>query len=214
MTKLQRKIIIGQILGDAHIEKIKTNCRMSFSFGTNFQEYAFWVYSLFTPFCNNSIYSVLVKAKGKSYTNYRLKTKTIEVFNEFHNLFYKYDPEKGKYRKVIPELICSEMCEIVLAHFIMGDGNYGKDGRVRIYTNNYTLEECILLRDSIKNNCGVKCEVLFDRLGKDKKKQYILTIGKTELKNLQSLVKPYMHSSMLYRVGLNKVSPGHPLGDS
>lgn len=41
MTKFQRKIIIGQILGDAHIEKIKTNCRMSFSFGSNYQEYAF-----------------------------------------------------------------------------------------------------------------------------------------------------------------------------
>ncbi len=207
MTKLQRKIIIGQILGDAHIEKIKTNCRMSFSFGTSFQEYALWIYSLFTPFCSNSIYSVLVKANEKSYTNYRLKTRTIEVFNEFHNLFYKYDPAKEKYRKVIPELIRSEMCEIVLAHFIMGDGNYGQDGRVRIYTNNYTLEECILLRDSIQENCDVKCEVLFDRVGKDKKDQYILTIGKIELKKLQSLVKPYMHSSMLYRVGLNKTSP-------
>lgn len=79
-------------------------------------------------------------------------------------------------------------------------------GRVRIYTNNYTLEECILLRDSIKNNCGIKCEVLFDRVGKNKENQYILTIGKTELKKLQSLVKPYMHISMLYRVGLNKIS--------
>ena len=118
---------------------------MSFSFGTNFQEYALWIYSLFTPFCKNSIYPVLVKAKEKCYTNYRLKTRTIKEFNEFHNLFYEYSPEKGKYRKIIPELIRSEMCEIVLAHFIMGDGNYGKDGRVRIYTNNYTLEECILL---------------------------------------------------------------------
>ena len=102
------------------------------------------------------------------------------------------------------------MCEIVLAHFIMGDGNYGKDGRVRIYTNNYTLEECILLRDSIQENCNVKCEVLFDRVAKDKKDQYILTIGRSpslEMKKLQSLVKPYMHSSMLYRVGLNKMSP-------
>ena len=96
---------------------------------------------LFSFYTNKSIYPVLVKAKEKYYTNYRLKTRTIKEFNEFHNLFYEYDPEKGKYRKVIPELIRSEMCEIVLAHFIMGDGNYGKDGRVRIYTNNYTLEE-------------------------------------------------------------------------
>jgi len=126
MTKFQRKIIIGQILGVkrlrllTHIEKIKTNCRMSFSFGSNYQEYAFWIYSLFTPFCNNSIYPVLVKANEKYYKNYRLKTRTIKDFNEFHNLFYEYNPEKGKYRKIIPELIHSEMCEVILAHFIMG----------------------------------------------------------------------------------------------
>lgn len=67
MTKFQRKIIIGRPLGDAHIEKIMTNCRMSFSFGTNFQEYAApRIYSLFTPrACKNSIYPVLVKAKEK-----------------------------------------------------------------------------------------------------------------------------------------------------
>jgi hypothetical protein len=133
MTQFQRKIIIGQILGDAHIEKIMTNCRMSFSFGTNFQEYALWIYSLFTPFCKNSIYPVLVKAKEKCYTNYRLKTRTIKEFNEFHNLFYEYSPEKGKYRKIIPELIRSEMCEIVLAHFIMGDGNFGGFARSSTY---------------------------------------------------------------------------------
>lgn len=83
--------------------------------------------------CNNSVYSVLVKAKEKSYTNYRLKTRTMEVFSEFHNLFYQYDPDKGKYRKVIPELISSDMCEIVLAHFIMGDGNYGGFARSSTY---------------------------------------------------------------------------------
>lgn len=91
------------------------------------------------------------------------------------------------------------MCEIVLAHFIMGDGNYGVE-----YVSTHSLEECNLLRNSIQENCNIKCEVLFDRVGKDKKDQYILTIGKTELEKLKFLVKPYMHSSMLYRVGLNK----------
>lgn len=95
------------------------------------------------------------------------------------------------------------MCEVVLAHFIMGDGSYGKDGRVRIYTNNYSKEECILFRDSIKMNCNLECQVLFDRIGKNNEKQYILTIGKKELKKLQVLVKPHMHSNMYYRVGLS-----------
>ena len=36
------EILIGQILGDAHIEKGKSakNCRISFSFGRNYYDYA------------------------------------------------------------------------------------------------------------------------------------------------------------------------------
>lgn len=41
-----------------------------------------------------------------------------------------------------------------------GDGNFGKDGRVRIYT----YKECVLLSNSIKENCFLKCEVIYDRI--------------------------------------------------
>lgn len=198
MTKFQQKILIGQILGDAHIEIIKKNCRVSFSFGNNFEIYALWIHSLLSPFCSNTVYPVNVKISKK--VNYRLKTKTIEIFTEIHKIFYKY--ENGKYHKIVPDIIRSEICDIVLAHFIIGDGNYYKDGRVRIYTNGYSFKECNLLRDSIKFNCNIQCEVLFDRIGKNNEKQYIITIGKKELFKLQSVVKPYMHSTMLYRVGL------------
>lgn len=201
MTKFQLKIIYGQILGDAHIEKIKTNCRISFSFGTQFHEYAIWIYILILPYCSNAVYSVIVKAKDKSYTNYRFKTKTLEIFTTIHDLFYKY--EKGKYHKVVPNIIRYEICNIVLAHFIMGDGNYSPDGRVRIYTNNYTFEECILLKESIKINCNIECKVIFDRISSNNnKKQYILIFSKIEVSKLQFIVKPYIHKSILYRVGL------------
>ena len=84
----------------------------------------------------------------------------------------------------------------------MGDGNYYKDGRIRIYTNQYTFDECILLRNRIIEGCNIQCEVLFDRIGKDGQKQYILTIGKMELRKVQSMLVPYMHKTMLYRIGI------------
>ena len=36
----------------------------------------------------------------------------------------------------------------------------------------------------------------------DRKDQWILTIGAKQLEKLRKLVKPYFHSSLLYRIGL------------
>lgn len=133
--------------------------------------------------------------------NYRLKTKTLPVFNVDRDIFYTSD---GKtYRKIVPLSIMKEICPIVLAHLIIGDGNFSKsDIRTRIYTNHFSFEECTLLASAITNNCNIQCEVLFDRVSKGGNKQYILTIGKMQLHKLQVLVRPYMHESMLYKIGL------------
>lgn len=83
------KIIIGQLLADAHIELIAKNCRMSFSFGTNYKEYADWIHYLFKDYCTNSVYAVRSTAKDRTYCNYRLKTKTTTFFNDYRQMFYK-----------------------------------------------------------------------------------------------------------------------------
>jgi predicted nucleic acid-binding Zn finger protein len=82
MTQTMQKILIGQILGDAHIEKVKANCRMSFSFGSSYRTYGEWIYTILSEYCSAPIYMVTVITKGKSYINYRLKTRTMAIFTE------------------------------------------------------------------------------------------------------------------------------------
>ena len=198
-NKYLNKVIIG--LADGYVEKTGKNCRLSFSFGADYFDYANWMNNLFIDYCSNSVYSVKVTTKGKEYVNYRLKTRTLSVFNEYRDMFYKID--EGRYKKVVSSDIYKEMCPIVLAHLIMGDGNFSnKDKRIRIYTNSFTFEECTILAKAITNNCDIECKVLFDRVGHNKQKQYILTIGKKQQDKLKNLVSPHMHKSMLYRVGL------------
>lgn len=198
-TKLHN-IIVGQILGDAHLEKVKVNSRMSFSFGSSYLHYGNWIHSLFSEYCSKGVYPVTVNRKEKVYTNYRLKTKTLSIFNEYHNEFYQFDSSLNKYTKIIPSNIIIN--PQILAHFIMGDGNYYKDGRIRIYTNYYTYDECVIIRDRIRRGCELQCEVLFDRIGKNSNKQYIITIGKSELRKVQTKLRIYMHNTMMYRIGL------------
>ena len=121
-----------------------------------------------------------MKAKDKVYTNYRLKTRTLPVFNDYHTQFYTLDEKTNKYIKIVPDIIQDIICPVIQAHFIIGDRSFGSDGRVRIFTNRYTYDECVLLVKAIHKNCGIQCAVLFDRINKNGEKQYILTIGKTQ----------------------------------
>ena len=118
--------------------------------------------------------------------------------NYYHDLFYQYNNELGKYKKVLPKNIKEIMDPIVLAYLIMTDGNFDKGrNRVRIYTNSFKKEEVENLALAINNKLGIYAGVLHDR-----KDQWIITIGAKNLSLLRETVSPYFHNSMLYRIGI------------
>jgi len=89
---------------------------------------------------------------------------------------------------------------ISLAHLIMGDGNYlNRRNIIRIYTNSFTEIDVRLLSNIITNYLGIKNKVVFDR-----KNQYIIVIEKDNINYTRNLLLPYMHPSMLYKLGINE----------
>lgn len=40
ITNYTKKVLLGQLLADGNIEKIGKNCRLSFSFGSSYRNYA------------------------------------------------------------------------------------------------------------------------------------------------------------------------------
>ena len=192
---------VGQLLADAFADKSSptSNTRLTWSFGTDYQQYAEFIAKLFSDYCNKGIYSVNVIAKkgGSSYVNYRLKTATLPVFNVLHDIFYVVDPKTNKRVKIVPLNIDDLMSPITLAHLIMGDGGYNKSMNIiRIYTYNFTLEDCNRLALSI-TNLGIFTQVKYDRVGKNGNKQYILQLDSSQLDTLRNLVTPHMDVSML-----------------
>lgn len=157
-----------------------------------------YVASLMAMYHNTPVTALQVLAGGILHTSYRLKTVALPLFNYYRNLFYVYDPAKGKYQKVVPTNILDLITPISLAHLIMGDGNYDAGrNRVRIYTNGFSLSDNQRLAAAITTNLGIEVSVMHDRAG-----QYILTIGAQQLDLLRKVVGPHMHSSMAYRIGL------------
>ena len=139
-----------------------------------------------------------LKVRDKTYTNYRLKTATLSLFNQYHDMFYNWNLEKAKYIKIVPKNISEFMDPIVLAYLLMSDGNFDKNrNRVRIFTNSFTKEEVQILADAINAKLGIYVGVLHDR-----KDQWILTIGAKQLDLLRQTVSQHFDPSMLYRIGL------------
>jgi hypothetical protein len=197
--------IIGFLLSDAGVyrttKSLNSNCRLEFSFGKNRIEFALWVESLLKDFISNPLASLIVASTKdglKNNISYRLKTKSLPIFNYYRDIFYKIDPVTNKYKKIVPLNINDLITPIVLSTIIIGDGNYHLGNNiVRIYTNSFTFEEVNLLKNAINNVLNIKVYVQNHR-----NNQFILVIPSSEIINLQNMVKSYIEKSILYRIGL------------
>jgi len=197
-------IFIGIMLGDGHIYKSSptSNSRFEMSFGKDRELFAFWIGDLFKDYSNTGITTVLNKKTTflNIIFNFRFKTKTLPIFNYYHSIFYEANNDLWKYKKIVPHNILDLMDPVVLAYLIMTDGNFDKSRkRVRIYTNSYTKVEVEKLAEAINLKLKIYVGVLHDR-----KDQWILTIGATQLNLLREIVMPHFEPSMLYRIGLEK----------
>lgn len=200
LPKNINSILIGLMLSDGSLYRSSktSNCRFEMSFGTKYKLFAESIGNLFKEYMKNPVKEVQVKGINKVYINYRLKTMTLSIFNYYHDIFYIYNTVTNKYIKIVPDNVLNLMDEIVLAYLIMGDGNYDKSRkRVRIYTNSYSKQDVEKLQKAIHVKLGIYVGILHDR-----KDQWILTIGATELPKLQKIVHPYFESSMLYRINM------------
>jgi LAGLIDADG DNA endonuclease family len=196
-------ILIGLMLGDGHLYKSSptSNSRFEISFGKDRMLFANRIGKLFNEYSNTGIR--VIPVKGTSFfslkVNFRFKTKTLPIFNSYHNIFYEANNESWKYTKIVPHNILDLMDSTVLAYLIMTDGNFDKArNRVRIYTNSYSKADVERLALAINTNLNIYVGVLHDR-----KNQWILTIGAKQLILLREIVSPHFEPSMLYRIGIN-----------
>lgn len=195
-----KSIFIGTMLGDGSLYRSSptSNVRFEMSFGQKYESFALHLGELFKDYMSNPVKSLEVKGKTMTYTNYRLKTRSLPVFVQYYDMFYEFNVDLNKYVKIIPKDIIEFMDPIVLAYLIMTDGNFDKGrNRVRIYTNSYSKEDVQKLALAINEKLNIYTGVLHDR-----NNQWILTIGANNLDLLRKTVFEHFHSSMTYRIGL------------
>jgi hypothetical protein len=86
---------------------------------------------------------------------------------------------------------------VALAHWIQGDGVARSHGLI-ICTDSYKVEDVAKLINVLKIRYNIDCILRFHTPTQPR-----ITIRAKSMEILRKLVMPYMHDSMLYKLGLN-----------
>lgn len=189
-------VIIGSLLGDGYANKRSgEGVRICYRQSIRHKEYLFWLYTFFynrgyTSNLKPRQYTRTIKNKEKIYYGYEFNTFTFSSFNWIHKMFYN----KGK--KVMPLNIYEYLTPLALAVWIMDDGGWTNYG-IRIATNSFKLKEIELLQDVLKSKYNLETTIQKIYI----RDQYSLYIKKQSVDKLRNIVGPYIHFSMLYKLG-------------
>jgi hypothetical protein len=204
-------VLVGCLLGDAYAVKNKKYLpgkKFRFKQSGRHKSYLFFLYEFFDNrgYCTNSgpreYKTILIKAankKPKSYYGYEFDIFTFSSLNWLYDLFYLNGI------KMISSELMNFVTPMSIAFLLMDNGGWLSGSKsVRISTNKFTLQEVELLRDTFKAKFNLDCtiQLLTKKGGNTPKDKYSLYIKVSSLPRLRELVLPYMHSSMLYKLGL------------
>lgn len=191
-------VIVGSLLRDCYANRSVEGTRFAYKQSIVHKDYLFWLFDFFHSrgYCSNlepRMYTRRLK-KGDQvieYYGYEFNTFTFRSFNWIQKMFYT----KGK--KVVSLEIEKYLTPLALAVWLMDDGGFAKPG-TRISANSFKLEEVEFLAKVLKSKFDLDCTV--QKIGIID--QYSIYIKGSSIPTLRQLVLPYVHPSMLYKLGL------------
>lgn len=135
---------------------------------------------------------------GLPIQQYHFASRSLESLTSLHHEWYKL--QSNKYIKIVPITIKDTLTDQGLAHWIMGDG-YWDSKTVFLCTDNFSLEEVLLLIDTLKLvfniNAGLK-----SRIKSNKEQCWRIRISIKSIEDLRSRCLPYLIPSMYYKLGI------------
>jgi hypothetical protein len=191
LSQQEHDLIIGSLMGDASIRQRERNSCFRFSHSIKQKNYSKWKVQLLKEFNISEFREVKRKIKNLFIHAVDFSTKTHPVFNYYRNLFYKNG------RKIVTIEILNQLTPKSLAIWVCDDGSYdNKQGYTILCTNSYSLEEHNLMKHFFNEKFG-----LDPTIGFRDRKYYYLRFKQKDTKKLIKIIKSFIPSSMLYKIG-------------
>ena len=192
LSKRQKEILIGLILGDGHLEKLYTPVlgRLKIEHSYKQKDYVDWLYREFRNWMRSKPKTRKVNVWGKLRKNYRFSTYGHRILGEFRERFYE-----GK-KKIVPNDLEKDITPLGLAIWFMDDGSIKSKSHKGIFLNTQGFREnsVIKLQKMLENKFGIESTTREEKNGKQ------IYLGGESGEKFIALTKPYIISSMKYKI--------------
>lgn len=187
LSKKQKLVLIGTILGDGSLAKRGIHYRLFIKHAVSQKKLVKWKYNIFRNIVLMPLNYFTQEIRGRQYGFIQFVTLTHSVFDKYRKKFYRNS------RKIIPRNIDKIFYHpLSLAVLLMDDGARDTFG-ITVQTHSFRRDETNRLSQAIKKSFGLKTTL------RKNKGRWIIYFPKNEVKKLYSIVKRYILSSFKYK---------------
>ena len=193
LSKLQRQILIGTLLGDGHLETQDNGrtFRLKVEHSSKQREYVEWLHTNFKDWVRNGIYEKK-RIDGREHIGF-------VTYSHGALRFYAHQFYDGK-KKRIPVQIAKLLSPMALAIWYMDDGSWKSNAHKTfiIHTVGFAKEELEKVKGVLKKNFNIEVN-----LHRQKEKYWRLYVVSDSAERFAELVKSYISlvPSLLYKLG-------------
>ena len=184
VSKTQKQVLLGSILGDGSLRKETNNCRVSFTQGYKQLDYLKWKLELLGDLVTGKV------REGKSgYCDNKVYSTSTRIIKELN--IYNV-PEEEHVKRVLQNID-----DLGVAVWFMDDGsNYC--GSLTIHTESFSYNSQLLFQQFFKEKYGLDTHI--SKCTKNHKVYYFLVFTKESSKKLSSIIGQYVPEIMRYKL--------------
>lgn len=191
LAPYQYSVIIGLLLSDGWLRfasKTNKNALLGFKQSLSHSQYVLFVFNILAHYCSSSPRLTSGIRAGNRFYGLEFFTRSMPCLTELHSLFYLNGI------KIIPHNIYELLTPVALAYIIMGDGSVQRHGLI-ICTDSYTIPNIVRLINVLMIRYRLDCTLRFHTPTQPR-----IVIKQCSMNRLQTIVEPYMHPSMMYKI--------------
>ena len=203
MNKTLKDMLIGVILGDAHLGRTGLDkAFISFEQSKKKLEYLNYLHEQVKEQGLPLIGDTLTEYSRED-TRYKVnnsslyfRTQSLESLKPLADMFLD-----SSNKKIIPANIADHLSPRGLAFWIMDDGQQVKRGGVTLCTDSFNTNEVSLLREALLSKFNLETTI-HHKTGSNGSSYERIYIKKDGLEEIKTSLVPYMHDSMLYKLNI------------
>jgi hypothetical protein len=194
MNELIKDILIGLILGDAHLTRFhgeSRNSSLEIKYDDKYLSYLNWLHGQLKPLDLSPI------RPKKDYHQHLFRTRSREDIGELRSIFYPNGI------KIVPSIIKDFLIRpMTLAVWYMDDGTLDRRSKYHynslFATHCFSFNENVLLAETLKENFDLDVSVCKCQMRG--KLNYRLYVRSKSMYRFIELIKPHINTSLLYKI--------------